>query len=188
MAVYSKYLAFTLCCWQNPCSKWSAGVVMTKFRYRIYTTPALERLNYHLLYHHHHMMTSSNIIILPRYWSPVNAPHKGHWRGAVMFSLICAEQTIEQTIETPVIWDAIALIITSLHCQYTCWYILTWIPRIPNFLWEIFLSTCHKRDHLLRAWRHPIFTSTNVDFSSVRFSGTHLSATLQRVPKVLSCI
>ena len=33
----------------------------------------------------------------PRYWpfvrgihrSPVNSPHKGHWRGALMFSLIC---------------------------------------------------------------------------------------------------
>ena len=34
----------------------------------------------------------------PRYWpfvwrshrSPVNSPHKGHWRGALFFSLICA--------------------------------------------------------------------------------------------------
>ena len=26
----------------------------------------------------------------PRYWPPVNSPHKGQWRGAVMFSLICA--------------------------------------------------------------------------------------------------
>ena len=34
----------------------------------------------------------------PRYWSfvrgihrsPVNSPHKGHWRGALMFSKICA--------------------------------------------------------------------------------------------------
>ena len=24
----------------------------------------------------------------PRLWSPVNSPHKGHWRGALMFSLI----------------------------------------------------------------------------------------------------
>ena len=23
------------------------------------------------------------------HWSPVNTPHKGHWRGALMFSLIC---------------------------------------------------------------------------------------------------
>ena len=35
--------------------------------------------------------------LFPRYWpfvwgihlSPVNSPHKGHWRGALMFSLIC---------------------------------------------------------------------------------------------------
>ena len=40
----------------------------------------------------HHMET------FPRYWSfvqgihrwPVNSPHKGQWRGALVFSLICA--------------------------------------------------------------------------------------------------
>ena len=26
----------------------------------------------------------------PRHWSPVDSPHKGQWRGALMFSLICA--------------------------------------------------------------------------------------------------
>ena len=43
------------------------------------------------------MMTSSNGNCFPRYWpfvrgihqSPVNSPHKGQWRGALMFSLIC---------------------------------------------------------------------------------------------------
>ena len=43
------------------------------------------------------MMTSSNDNI-PRYWSfvrgihrsPMNSLHKGQWRGALMFSLICA--------------------------------------------------------------------------------------------------
>ena len=58
----------------------------------------------------------------PRYWpfvsgihrSPMDSPHKGQWRGDLMFSLICA-WTFEQIIETPVIWDVIALIImTSL--------------------------------------------------------------------------
>ena len=57
-----------------------------------------------------------------RYWlfvwgihrSPVNSPHKGQWRGALMMSLILHEPTVEQTMETPVIWDAIALIMTSL--------------------------------------------------------------------------
>ena len=44
------------------------------------------------------MTTSSNGNIFPRYWpfvqgihrSPVNSPQKGQWRGALMFSLICA--------------------------------------------------------------------------------------------------
>ena len=45
------------------------------------------------------MMTSSNgnifLITGPLcgeiHWSPVNSPHKGQWRGALMFSLICVE-------------------------------------------------------------------------------------------------
>ena len=45
-----------------------------------------------------HMMTSSNGNIFPGYWPfvrgihrpPMNAPHKGHWRGASMPSLFCA--------------------------------------------------------------------------------------------------
>ena len=44
------------------------------------------------------MMTSSIGNIFPHYWpfvrgihrSSLNSPHKGQWRGALMFSLICA--------------------------------------------------------------------------------------------------
>ena len=44
------------------------------------------------------MMTSSKGKHFPRYWpfvrgihrSPVKSPHKGQWRGALVFSLICA--------------------------------------------------------------------------------------------------
>ena len=48
--------------------------------------------------------------------SPVDSPQKGKWREALMISLICAwkKNTVEQTIETPVIWDLIAIIMTSL--------------------------------------------------------------------------
>ena len=49
-------------------------------------------------------------------WSPVNCPHKGQWRWALLFFLSVPEQTVEQTIETLVIWDAIALMMTSLCC------------------------------------------------------------------------
>ena len=42
-------------------------------------------------------------------------PNKGQWRWALLFSLICAwKKTVEQIIETPVIWDATPLIMTSL--------------------------------------------------------------------------
>ena len=45
-----------------------------------------------------YMMASSNGNIFPRYWPfvrgiqrfPMNSPHKGQWRGVLMFSLICA--------------------------------------------------------------------------------------------------
>ena len=42
---------------------------------------------------HHHMMTSSNGNIFrvtgPLCGNPVNSSHKGEWRGALVFSLIC---------------------------------------------------------------------------------------------------
>ena len=45
---------------------------------------------------------------------PVNSPHKGQWRGALMFSLICTLINAWQTIVRLVIWDAIALIMPAL--------------------------------------------------------------------------
>ena len=62
----------------------------------------------------------------PRYWSfvrrnhrsPVDSPHKGQWRGALMFFLFASDQTVKQKIETPVIWNDIALIMTSLQCHH----------------------------------------------------------------------
>ena len=53
----------------------------------------------------------------PCYWPfvsgvhrwPVDSLTKGQWRGALMLRL---NKTVEQTIETPVIWDDIALIMT----------------------------------------------------------------------------
>ena len=54
--------------------------------------------------------------------SPVNSPHKGQWRGALMFSLICAwtngwvnnRNAGDLTLVRLVILDAITLIMTSL--------------------------------------------------------------------------
>ena len=58
------------------------------------------------------MMASWNLNISR---SPVNSPHKGQWRGALIRPLICAWIKTEQIIETRVMWDAIALIMRSLY-------------------------------------------------------------------------
>ena len=68
------------------------------------------------------MMTSSNgniVHVTGPLWGnhrslAENPPHKGKWRGALMFPRSAPEQTVQQTIETLVIWDAILLLMTSL--------------------------------------------------------------------------
>ena len=45
---------------------------------------------------------------------PVDSPHKGQWRRVWMFSLICVSINGWATMETPMIWYVIALIVTSL--------------------------------------------------------------------------
>ena len=64
-----------------------------------------------------------------RYWpfvrgihrSPVKSPHKGQWRWALVFSLICTCKTVEQTIVRLVIWDVTVLIMTSLKWLSRVW-------------------------------------------------------------------
>ena len=46
--------------------------------------------------------------------SPVDSHNTGQLRGALMCSLICSWTNGGASIKTPVIWDAIALIMTSL--------------------------------------------------------------------------
>ena len=67
------------------------------------------------------MMTSSNgniFRVTGPLWgkppSPADSPHKGQWRGALMFLWSSLEQSIEHAVETRVILDAIPLIMTSL--------------------------------------------------------------------------
>ena len=45
--------------------------------------------------------------------SPVNSPHKVQGRGTLMFSLTCASTNSWVTMGTPVIWDAIAVIVMN---------------------------------------------------------------------------
>ena len=76
--------------------------------------------------HHVNLHASYDDVIkwkrFPRHWpivrgihqSPGDSPHKGQRRSALMFSLICAWRSVDQTLGTQVIWDAIALIMASL--------------------------------------------------------------------------
>ena len=69
------------------------------------------------------MMTSSNAKNIPRDWLfvswihrlPLDFPHKASDEELWCFPLSAPEQTVKQTIETPVIWDAIALIMMPLQ-------------------------------------------------------------------------
>ena len=50
----------------------------------------------------------------PHFWPFVRGiHHKGQWRGALEFLWSAPEQTVEHTIETTVIWDAISHNMTS---------------------------------------------------------------------------
>ena len=74
--------------------------------------------------------------------SPVNFPHKGQWRGALMFLWSAPEQTIEQTIETPVIWDAIAIIMAHSKVMTLEWHhvsvMATQVTCNPTVCWTIY--------------------------------------------------
>ena len=64
----------------------------------------------------HQMETFSALLAIFKGNSPVTSefPHKGQWRGALMFSFIFVwKKKFELTIETPVIWDTITPIMTS---------------------------------------------------------------------------
>ena len=77
----------------------------------------------------------------PRYWpfvrgihrSPVNSPHKGQWRGALMFSLICA--CINGWVNAP---EAVDLRRHRAHYDVTimdCMVILS--PALPKLQFNI---------------------------------------------------
>ena len=64
----------------------------------------------HISWWRHQMETSSASLA----FCAGNSPHKGQWREPLIFFCSVPGPTVEQTMETPVIWDVIALIITSL--------------------------------------------------------------------------
>ena len=97
----------------------------------------------------------------PRYWpfvrgihrSPVNSPHKGQWREALMFSLICVWINGWVNFGMAGVWDAIVPIMTSLQCHIKgstlwCWcqsalrQLVAWCTLVPNILaWRTHTSS-----------------------------------------------
>ena len=82
----------------------------------------------------------------PRYWpfvreihrSPEKSPHKGQRRGTLIFSLICS--WINAGVNNrEVIWDAIALIMTSLWWRFisVVWYTSDVMKIRECFNWPI---------------------------------------------------
>ena len=99
----------------------------------------------------------------PRYWplargiqqSPVVSPHKRKLRGALVVSLI--GQTVEQTLETPVIWDAIALIMMSLWCKQQ-------ITISPRRHCDYFVEQEHWGLNFKSTWARWWLCDTNMSF------------------------
>ena len=99
--------------------------------------------------------------IFPRYWSfvrgihrsTVNSPHKGQWRGPLMFPLNCAfNKRLNKKIARLVIWNAITLIMTSLYLSqyHICW---TCVSKVVHQWFDNGLSSVPSHDlKTLRVW------------------------------------
>ena len=89
----------------------------------------------------------------PRYWplvrgihrSPVNSPHKGQWRGALMFSLICVwihgwlnNRQAGDLRRYPAHYDVTLMVLEILALRFEIWFMLR---RQSNFkpIWKF----CH---------------------------------------------
>ena len=91
----------------------------------------------------------------------------------LMFSLICAWQTVKQTFEMSVIWDTIAFIITLLQCYsardlHGELKLLPFIPPIYGMILDPF--------HTKGSWaRNPNLVKIHVDLTWMTIIGTQMS-------------
>ena len=78
----------------------------------------------------------------PRSWPFVRgiSPHKGKWRGALMFSWSASEWTFEKTVVRLVIWDADVPIMTLLSWKKCPWHLLCY-----TWTWWTLLYATHDR-------------------------------------------
>ena len=96
------------------------------------------------------MMTSSKWKPFPHYWpfvrgihrSPVNSPHKGQWRGALMFSLICV--WINGWVNNREAGD-----LRRYRAHYD---VNVMFPRVWSLLFLITISVLYQRDNYKDYW------------------------------------
>ena len=113
---------------------------------------------------------------LPRYWpfmrgihrSLVNSPHKGQWRGALMFSLICAR--INGWVNNGEAGD---LGRHRAHCDVTenkCYMWHYGKVRMRVILWDPCDLTCHLFSRILSIWlRYIIYSLMKISCSIAYF-------------------
>ena len=86
------------------------------------------------------------------YWSPVNAPHKGQWHGALMFSLICT--WTNDWANTQDTGD-----LRHHHAQYNVTVMISMLNCTwNNIVWEITekMATCCFTKLIYFLWRQPM--------------------------------
>ena len=105
----------------------------------------------------------------PCYWpfvwgihrSPVNSRTKASDAELWCFLWSVPEPTVEQTMETPVIWDTITLIMASLQCIHPCGWALVHLLLVlcsSNIIWLIFSQIQNKIKWRLQIKKNSNFT------------------------------
>ena len=100
------------------------------------------------------------------HWSPVNSPHKGRWRGALMFSLICAWiyglvnngeagdlRRHRAHSDVTVMWSLALALNSKLVSLISVNKIYPWITGWEPVLFE--MGTCPTRVPLNSVYRQP---------------------------------
>ena len=75
---------------------------------------------------------------------PVNSPHKGQWRGALMFSLICTSikgwvnnREAGELRRHSAHYDVIVMLSTNIMIFYWYYYICTVVSLISEIMWLV---------------------------------------------------
>ena len=125
----------------------------------------------------------------PRYWpfvwgihrSPVNSPHKGQWRGALMISLICvwindwvSNREAADLIRYRAHYDVSVMVLTLIHVCIICGIIhvtdIWWVNASPIVL---FLNTKHWISYICESCKNNC--SAFLDFHNSGWSKLSLS-------------